>query len=655
MNLPYWNDWTALVPGGERQFFASKHEIDCAIEAQVARELKQEAQRKRDALFTAILQREYKTAEQLIRLPLLLEHRAHGGMTALALACAVGDIKILAMLLDSGASVIASDTLGATPLIHSSFNGHLECVNLILSSKQGGEVGKQYLLNQTSKHGEVASMAAAKAGHLDTLAVLLSQGAPLVAATHEGVDMLMLACRHDRLEVVKYLMGEQNMDPMRRDSLGRTSLIHAAAGGAFQVVQLLLEKLCDQQQPPLDLIEHKDNRGNSLLYHACLGGSLPTIQALLARGVPIDQHGTEGAKLLCLACSAGHTDVIRWMVDSNVGALQLVTDGPYNPLFAAVKVERKEMVDLLLNLGARIDVRDGRNDMAKFLIARGASMILTDKDGRVPRQIAYFGRHPDTAQLLSDLAHHKLYEEDDDISDDVRASLLLAPKTPPSYPHKNQIRTYDSLVQRQVHFEHPPPVSPGDAAYAIERQQVISSIAAHEAVLSPLPPPPPTSMPAELLLNLVLDPTLLPTELVDPSQQVPSRPSTAAQPPAQDLQYSSRPSTASQPPDQVQQDPSQPSTAAQFPSQTLQTYSPPSTAAQPLVQTLQVPSRPSTAAQFPSQTQQNYSPTSTAVQPPVQYQQDPFQPSTPVQFSSQMVQGYVDQSPLQVAVPGATS
>ena len=54
------------------------------------------------------------------------------------------------------------------------------------------------------------------------------------------------------------------------------------------------------------------------------------------------EHGPNGAapQLLSLACAAGHVDVVRWMLDHDVGVSRLMDNGSVNPMFSAVKNEK---------------------------------------------------------------------------------------------------------------------------------------------------------------------------------------------------------------------------------------------------------------------------------------------------------------------------
>jgi hypothetical protein len=76
------------------------------------------------------------------------------------------------LLLEYGADISQRDVVGATPLIHAAARGATAAVQLLLGSKAGANLGRQWLLQQATAGGETALMAAAKGGHLDTLQVI---------------------------------------------------------------------------------------------------------------------------------------------------------------------------------------------------------------------------------------------------------------------------------------------------------------------------------------------------------------------------------------------------------------------------------------------------------------------------------------------------
>lgn len=74
----------------------------------------------------------------LLRTPLLLQcHTSDGGgSTPLHLACATGAEAVVALLLDMGADVTATDSTGAAPLHMAALFGQVAVIQTLLSSKQ---------------------------------------------------------------------------------------------------------------------------------------------------------------------------------------------------------------------------------------------------------------------------------------------------------------------------------------------------------------------------------------------------------------------------------------------------------------------------------------------------------------------------------------
>lgn len=81
------------------------------------------------------------------------------------------DEAIVQLLLDHGADITQRDAVGATPLIHSAAEGHTAVIQQLISSNAVVLLGRQVLLQQATKRGETAVMAAAKRGHMETLKV----------------------------------------------------------------------------------------------------------------------------------------------------------------------------------------------------------------------------------------------------------------------------------------------------------------------------------------------------------------------------------------------------------------------------------------------------------------------------------------------------
>ncbi|KXZ50258.1 hypothetical protein GPECTOR_17g896 [Gonium pectorale] len=332
------------------------------------------------------------------------------------MACTV-DSPIVFLLLAEGCDVTAADRVGATPLIAAAYRGHTEVCQQLLGSKQGGNAGRAFMLAAATRDArETAVHAAAKGGHIDTLAALAAAGADVRALDREGKDCLMLAAANDHPGVMTYLLQSHDASPARQDGAGRTALMHAAAAGAVQAVQLLLSL---DPQPDLTVA---DAAGRGPLHHACLGGAAEVLELLSSRGMSLSPSDPISLELLRLAARAGHAGVVDWMLTAGIGELEIVADGSTNPVFAAVRSGSCEAVDALGRTPLGVAAELGDTPMCRHLVAAGANLLAADSHGRVPRRLAYEAQKRDTAEALASMARKQLLLPDDAISEEQAAA-----------------------------------------------------------------------------------------------------------------------------------------------------------------------------------------------------------------------------------------
>ena len=107
---------------------------------------------------------------------------------------------------------------------------------------------------------------------------------------------------------------------------------------------------------------------------AVRSGQLPAVRAALDAGANLDDEGEPGL-LMGLACFFGHVPVVRELVTR--GAKVNVDDNalPTSPLQMAIKGGKKEVVRLLIELGA--------------VLPEGVQTGLTDQEVTVAQWIAF--------------------------------------------------------------------------------------------------------------------------------------------------------------------------------------------------------------------------------------------------------------------------
>lgn len=120
---------------------------------------------------------------------------SHGRATPLGVAADSGSIDMVRLLLDRGA-----DVNKACPLLYASLKGNLKIVELLL--ERGADPNRFRI-------GTVPSplLAAAEAGHLDTVKMLVAHGSELGIRDSEN-SPLKAAAAYGHTEVVEFLVAE---------------------------------------------------------------------------------------------------------------------------------------------------------------------------------------------------------------------------------------------------------------------------------------------------------------------------------------------------------------------------------------------------------------------------------------------------------------
>ncbi len=63
---------------------------------------------------------------------------------------------------------------------------------------------------------------------------------------------------------------------------------------------------------------------------------------------------------VCVCLQAGQADMLTWLLSKGVGVDTLTTEGPHNPIFAAMRSGVPAAVEALLGAGVRLEVRDNK-------------------------------------------------------------------------------------------------------------------------------------------------------------------------------------------------------------------------------------------------------------------------------------------------------
>ncbi|XP_015600878.1 protein TANC1 isoform X2 [Cephus cinctus] len=205
------------------------------------------------------------------------------GETALTIAAANGSTATVSALMARGASAIATNAKGLSPLMLAAREGHWGTAERLLEGSLSSSTDRVLdetapLLEQRDPAGRTALMLAAAEGHTNLIELFLDKGSVLEAPDKEGLTALGWACVRGRLAAVQSLL-DHGADVNTSDNTGRTPLDLAAFQGNPKLVQLLLEKGA--------AVEHVDLHGMRPLDRAIGCRNVPVVQCFLRRGAKL--------------------------------------------------------------------------------------------------------------------------------------------------------------------------------------------------------------------------------------------------------------------------------------------------------------------------------------------------------------------------------
>uniref|UniRef100_A0A7N6BQW2 KAP NTPase domain-containing protein n=1 Tax=Anabas testudineus TaxID=64144 RepID=A0A7N6BQW2_ANATE len=312
------------------------------------------------ALISAAKEGHIEVVRELLENNANLEHRDMGGWTALMWAAYKGRTDVARLLLEKGANPNITGQYSVYPIIWAAGRGHAEIVHLLL--QHGAKV------NCSDKYGTTPLIWAARKGHYDSVMHLLANGADADQEGANSMTALIVAVKGGYTEVVKELL-KRNPNVNMTDKDGNTALAIAAKEGHTEIVQDLLDAGTYVNIP--------DRSGETVLIGAVRGGHVEIVRALLNKYADIDIRGQDGKTALYWAVEKGNATMVR-------DILQLLVF-----LMQSTKMRNIEIVELLLDKGAKVSAIDKKGDTPLHIAIRGRSRKLAElllrnpKDGRL--------------------------------------------------------------------------------------------------------------------------------------------------------------------------------------------------------------------------------------------------------------------------------
>lgn len=212
------------------------------------------------------------------------------GATALHYSVRMDQIQTTKLLVTSGASLLAMDLKGKTPLHTGAAKCHIECIKLLCSSmankKSGIPLRKR--ICALDKDGATPMHWAAVKGHPIAVELLLDrfEKAPAVESKNN-------TGQNDLLRMI--------------DKAGRTALILAAGKGYVDVAKILLSR----KKGVFALVSTADAEGATPLHWAATKGRIDMVTFLLEHGADIRAVDITGRQAQHWAADKGEMEIVK--------------------------------------------------------------------------------------------------------------------------------------------------------------------------------------------------------------------------------------------------------------------------------------------------------------------------------------------------------
>ncbi|KAG8184723.1 hypothetical protein JTE90_019327 [Oedothorax gibbosus] len=353
--------------------------------------------------------------------------KTNDGFTALHIAVQGCQPRVVETLLGYGAQIrLKAGKSGETPLhIAARTPGGEKCAELLL--KSGGEV------NATQEEGETALHFAARHGHLNTVALLLQDKADVQQKSNSGETPLHVAARNCHYAVARSLLdhwkkthpGDNGATLVNaQNELGETVLHYASLVSKSQahhptedkdLVKLLLQYGGEVNIPSekyrMTSIHYCAKEGNADILHEILNQIDPTMLQGACNRIALN-----GWTPLLYACQTGHPEVVKLLLQ-NSARVDVFDENGKAALHLAAEFGHGEVVDILLKHKAFANARNkkgmtplhlaaknGYTEIVQKLVSQyGATLDALTLTKRTPLHLAAENGKLDVCQILLEM------------------------------------------------------------------------------------------------------------------------------------------------------------------------------------------------------------------------------------------------------------
>lgn len=228
-----------------------------------------------------------------------LSAHARSGDTALSLAAGRGHLDCMAVLIEAGVSVDATDRSSNSALIAAARYGQGECMSLLLN--------KRASVHFRGRRGDTVLIVASRWGQTEGARMLIESSAAVDAPDNAGDGALHWAARNGHSSCLLALLeGGASVDLLGQ--AGNTALISASENGRIECVALLLKVKAS--------IEIQSSCGDTALIAAAKCGADEVVTALIDVHACVDVRNLAGDDAFVVAARNGHAETEASLYES---------------------------------------------------------------------------------------------------------------------------------------------------------------------------------------------------------------------------------------------------------------------------------------------------------------------------------------------------
>ncbi|HSE22744.1 MAG TPA: ankyrin repeat domain-containing protein [Pyrinomonadaceae bacterium] len=353
------------------------------------------------------------------------------------------DIARINATLARGANINAKESINGHFALQYAINWPDENLVKLLLEK-GADV------NLTDSLGDTALIEAARGGgpeYVKIVSLLLSHGADVHVANDAAI---FAAAKRAEPEVLRMLVDKGALvNAKDNNQKGDTVLMAAASGVSAKKLQMLLAAGADLKVSNDDG-ETALMKAVQLQHSVSPADRLPMIELLLKSGANVNAVDKRGNSPLLLSVvqfmsEAGgiiaHPEIVRFLLDHGANAQSIDAHRKTALMIAAVTWKGSlEIPQLLIDKGAQVDAQDDKGvsalmlaadkdklDLVQLLLTKNARLELRDLEGATALDYAVEEGHDKVAKLLlsKGAPSRASYQNEKSLLDDVRNFALL--------------------------------------------------------------------------------------------------------------------------------------------------------------------------------------------------------------------------------------